>query len=92
MTTVAISHETLIAETANDPIHPPPHMHNSMITHQSAKLRGAFEGGTKKTGELKMPWTDAEDRKLIELVKTHGPNKWSEIASTLPGEAFTPFC
>lgn len=91
MTTIAISHESFIVKTANDPIHPPPHVHDRTIT-QSAKLKKSFEGGTKKTGELKMQWTDEEDRKLTEWVKTHGPNKWSEIASILPGESFTPFC
>ena len=49
------------------------------------KLRGAAKGGAEKAGASKGPWTDEEDRKVIELVQTHGPKKWSQIASELPG-------
>ncbi len=46
MTTFAIGHKSLVAETVNDPIHPPhTQVHYGMITHQSAKIREAFEGG-----------------------------------------------
>ena len=34
---------------------------------------------------VKGPWTDAEDAKIIELVRQHGPKKWSVIAQELPG-------
>lgn len=34
---------------------------------------------------VKGPWTEEEDRKVIELVKIHGPRKWELIASHLPG-------
>jgi len=34
---------------------------------------------------VKGPWTEEEDRKVIELVKVHGPKKWELIASQLPG-------
>ena len=50
------------------------------------KLRGAAKGGAEKAGASKGPWTDEEDRKVIELVQTHGPKKWSQIASELPGK------
>ncbi|KAJ1449960.1 Homeodomain-like protein, partial [Pelagophyceae sp. CCMP2097] len=33
----------------------------------------------------KGPWTGVEDQKVIELVKLHGPRKWSTIAAQLPG-------
>ncbi|QDZ25443.1 putative Myb transcription factor [Chloropicon primus] len=34
---------------------------------------------------IKGPWTPDEDRKIISLVKEHGPKKWSVIAEKLPG-------
>ena len=34
---------------------------------------------------VKGPWTAAEDAKVVELVAEHGPQKWSLIASQLPG-------
>jgi hypothetical protein len=34
---------------------------------------------------VKGPWTEEEDKKVIELVEKHGPEKWSNIASFLPG-------
>jgi len=34
---------------------------------------------------IKEPWTAEEDRRIVELVKEHGPKKWSLIASKLPG-------
>eukprot|EP00588_Corethron_pennatum_P002560 CAMPEP_0194299750 /NCGR_PEP_ID=MMETSP0169-20130528/60884_1 /TAXON_ID=218684 /ORGANISM="Corethron pennatum, Strain L29A3" /LENGTH=751 /DNA_ID=CAMNT_0039049861 /DNA_START=551 /DNA_END=2806 /DNA_ORIENTATION=- len=33
----------------------------------------------------KAPWTEDEDRMVINLVTKHGPKKWSLIASHLPG-------
>jgi hypothetical protein len=33
----------------------------------------------------KGPWTEEEDRKVVELVGKYGPKKWSQIASELPG-------
>eukprot|EP01041_Mallomonas_annulata_P001374 gene1374-2648_t len=33
----------------------------------------------------KGPWTQEEDRKVIDLVATHGAKKWSLIANQLPG-------
>jgi myb proto-oncogene protein len=50
------------------------------------KLRGAAKGGAEKAGASKGPWTDEEDQKVIELVQRHGPKRWSQIASELPGE------
>ncbi len=50
------------------------------------KLRGAAKGGAEKAGASKGPWTAAEDRKVVELVGLHGPKRWSQIASELPGE------
>ena len=51
------------------------------------KLRGAAKGGAEKAGASKGPWTEDEDRKVIELVERHGPKRWSQIASELPGES-----
>ena len=34
---------------------------------------------------VKGPWTKEEDKKLIDLVKKFGPEKWSNISSYLPG-------
>ena len=53
------------------------------------KLRGAAKGGAEKAGASKGPWTKEEDRRVIELVKKHGPKRWSQIASELPGECFS---
>ena len=50
------------------------------------KLRGAAKGGAEKAGASKGPWTDEEDQKVVELVERHGPKRWSQIASELPGE------
>ena len=50
------------------------------------KLRGASKSGAEKSGASKGPWTKEEDRKVIALVQQHGPKRWSQIASELPGE------
>lgn len=50
------------------------------------KLRGAAKGGAEKAGASKGPWTKEEDRRVMELVAKHGPKRWSQIASELPGE------
>ena len=34
---------------------------------------------------VKGPWTEDEDRKVVDLVKKYGAKKWSLIASNLPG-------
>lgn len=34
---------------------------------------------------VKGPWTEEEDRIVIEMVKKHGPKNWSQIASALSG-------
>ena len=51
-----------------------------------SKLMGAVEGGAEKAGASKGPWTEEEDRKVLELVKRYGAKKWSVIAGELPGE------
>lgn len=38
-----------------------------------------------KPGLTKRPWTATEDAKLCELVKKHGPKRWSLIANELNG-------
>ena len=38
-----------------------------------------------KVGLTRGPWTDDEDKKLMQLVETFGPRKWSAIAEELPG-------
>ena len=47
-------------------------------------------GGKKRSSApsaqmSKGPWTEEEDRKVVELVGKYGPKKWSQIASELPG-------
>ncbi|KAI3694507.1 hypothetical protein L1987_77473 [Smallanthus sonchifolius] len=34
---------------------------------------------------IKGPWTREEDETIVELVRRHGPTKWSLIAKSLPG-------
>jgi hypothetical protein len=34
---------------------------------------------------VKGPWTEEEDKKVIELVEKYGPERWSFISSFLPG-------
>lgn len=34
---------------------------------------------------LKGPWTKEEDETIIDMVKEHGPRKWSDIAKSLRG-------
>lgn len=38
-----------------------------------------------KPSLIKGPWTEDEDRKVVDLVKKYGAKKWSLIASHLPG-------
>lgn len=33
----------------------------------------------------KGPWTAEEDKTVLEVVKLYGPQKWTKIASFLPG-------
>ena len=40
-----------------------------------------------KVGLTRGPWTDEEDQKLVKLVETFGPRKWSAIAEELPGRS-----
>eukprot|EP00977_Amphora_coffeiformis_P002190 scaffold425_cov175-Amphora_coffeaeformis.AAC.49 len=40
-----------------------------------------------KIGLTRGPWTDDEDKKLIQLVDNFGPRKWSAIAEELPGRS-----
>ena len=56
------------------------------------KLRGAAKSGAEKSGASKGPWTKEEDRKVIALVQQHGPKRWSQIASELPGECSLWLC
>ncbi|KAF1325672.1 Myb domain protein 3r-5, partial [Globisporangium splendens] len=34
---------------------------------------------------VKKPWSSAEDARMVELVRSHGPGRWAVIASYLPG-------
>lgn len=34
---------------------------------------------------IKGPWTEEEDRLVVQLVHLHGPQKWTQIAEHLPG-------
>ena len=34
---------------------------------------------------IKGPWTEEEDRLVVQLVHQHGPQKWTQIAEHLPG-------
>ena len=40
-----------------------------------------------KVGLTRGPWTDDEDKKLMQLVDTFGPRKWSAIAEELSGRS-----
>lgn len=39
----------------------------------------------KKECTKKGPWTEEEDRKVVELVAVYGPKKWTQIATHLDG-------
>jgi hypothetical protein len=34
---------------------------------------------------VKGPWTEEEDREVLRLVEKNGPQKWTQIADSLPG-------
>lgn len=58
----------------------------------ASKLEGRDQGQCHhrwqkvlKPSLIKGPWTEDEDRKVVELVKKLGAKKWSLIASHLPG-------
>jgi len=42
----------------------------------------AFHGAKS---DVQCPWTKEEDQLVVDLVRVHGPKKWSLIASQLPG-------
>ena len=56
------------------------------------KLSGAAKGGAEKAGAFKGPWTDEEDKKVVELVGLYGPRRWSQIALELNGELLEYNC
>ena len=41
--------------------------------------------GTERAVAIKGTWTEEEDRKILQMVKAHGPKRWSQIAAELPG-------
>lgn len=41
--------------------------------------------GGEKAAALKGPWTADEDDKIMNLVRSHGAKRWSQIAAELPG-------
>ncbi len=49
------------------------------------RAAAAGGGGNDKREMSKGPWTEEEDRKVVELVGKYGPKKWSQIALELPG-------
>ena len=51
------------------------------------KLTGATKGGAQKAGAFIGPWTEEEDRIVIEFVQKFGARKWSQIANELPGKS-----
>ena len=51
----------------------------------NGRKRSAAAGGGDKKEMSKGPWTEEEDRKVVELVGKYGPKKWSQIAQELPG-------
>ena len=67
-------------------------VHSSTTTAVEAEAAGE-RGGRKRSaigvsGDKtfsKGPWTEEEDRKVVELVGKYGPKKWSQIAQELPG-------
>lgn len=38
-----------------------------------------------KPSLVKGPWTDEEDKRLMDLVKEYGPKRWTQISEQLPG-------
>lgn len=42
--------------------------------------------GGEKAAALKGPWTADEDDKIMNLVRSHGAKRWSQIAAELPGK------
>ena len=40
-----------------------------------------------KVGLTRGPWTEEEDKKLLKLVESYGPRKWTAIAEELPGRS-----
>jgi len=59
------------------PVCPPPPLTSPQCLHRWQKVL--------KPTLVKGPWTEEEDRKVVELVGRLGAKKWSQIASNLPG-------
>nr|QSD99571.1 MYB family transcription factor [Melilotus albus] len=60
------------------------HFHYA-TTSQSRRVHENIEIQQKDFNSVKIPWTPDEDRVLVQLVKKHGVNKWSEIAKSMNG-------
>jgi len=69
-------------------------VHSSTTTATAVEADAAGERGGRKRSAIgvsgdktfsKGPWTEEEDRKVVELVGKYGPKKWSQIAQELPG-------
>lgn len=50
------------------------------------KLMNKVNSYDKSGVAIKGPWTEEEDKKVVELVMAHGAKRWSQIAAELPGE------
>lgn len=51
----------------------------------ASALKDRYSKITKTSSSSKGPWTETEDKMVLELVAKHGAKKWSVIASHLPG-------
>ena len=49
------------------------------------KLMNRVNSYDKSGVAIKGPWTEEEDKKVVELVMAHGAKRWSQIAAELPG-------
>jgi len=49
------------------------------------KLMNKVNSYDKSGVAIKGPWTEEEDKKVVELVMAHGAKRWSQIAAELPG-------
>jgi hypothetical protein len=51
----------------------------------AVQIKDRYQKVLKSASLIKGPWTEEEDRQVVQLVRTHGAKKWSVIAGFLPG-------
>jgi hypothetical protein len=62
----------------------PIHRTQTQCFHRWQKLTSR-RTSTSSSDITKGPWTEEEDKLVVQLVKTHGAKRWSLIAGELPG-------